>query len=352
MALYRASGSLHVLALSGLHVSILFGAAAFLLLWVPDRRWRVALGAALLFPYLFLAGWSPSLGRAVIMLAAGALGYLLDRDNRPWTCWPWLQRRSCWPTRCPPRNCLSSFLFWPCWGSSCWAGCSPGCSVRRCRGSSVCRVAVSLGAQAATTPLLLATFGAAYPGRRPARRCRCCRWSRCSSGAAWPAWLLSFLPVLPAPGRPLDSCTGRSWLSSGFSPVFRLSGRRGSRGTGFPWPRRGRLCCSCRPPAGAQRLNYDSPAEIRGTCSQELGMALKKRWGQNFLVNRGRAGTGSWSWWIPRPEETVWEIGPGLGCLTAGAAEAMPPGRGLRDRPRPAAFPGGQLAAGAGAGGR
>ncbi len=63
-------------------------------------------------------------------------------------------------------------------------------------------------------------------------------------------------------------------------------------------------------------MNYDSPAEIRETL-EALGITLKKRWGQNFLINRGvrdrilellEAGR----------DEAVWEIGPGLGCLTAG----------------------------------
>jgi 16S rRNA (adenine1518-N6/adenine1519-N6)-dimethyltransferase len=65
-------------------------------------------------------------------------------------------------------------------------------------------------------------------------------------------------------------------------------------------------------------LNYDSPAEIRAALA-ELGVALKKRWGQNFLVNRaarerilGLLDAG--------PTEAVWEIGPGLGCLTASLA--------------------------------
>jgi 16S rRNA (adenine1518-N6/adenine1519-N6)-dimethyltransferase len=63
-------------------------------------------------------------------------------------------------------------------------------------------------------------------------------------------------------------------------------------------------------------MNYDSPAEIRGTLAG-LGLALKKRWGQNFLVNRG-VRDKILELVDPRPEEAVWEIGPGLGCLTDG----------------------------------
>jgi 16S rRNA (adenine1518-N6/adenine1519-N6)-dimethyltransferase len=61
-------------------------------------------------------------------------------------------------------------------------------------------------------------------------------------------------------------------------------------------------------------LNHDSPAEIRAVLERR-GIALKKRWGQNFLVNRGArerlvalldASAGC----------RCWEIGPGLGAMT------------------------------------
>jgi 16S rRNA (adenine1518-N6/adenine1519-N6)-dimethyltransferase len=61
-------------------------------------------------------------------------------------------------------------------------------------------------------------------------------------------------------------------------------------------------------------MNPDSPAEIRALLA-ERGLALKKRWGQNFLVNRGARerlvsllGAG--------PGDLAWEIGPGLGSMT------------------------------------
>jgi 16S rRNA (adenine1518-N6/adenine1519-N6)-dimethyltransferase len=62
-------------------------------------------------------------------------------------------------------------------------------------------------------------------------------------------------------------------------------------------------------------VNYDSPADIRRTLA-DLGVTLKKRWGQNFLINRG-ARDRILELIDPRPGEAVWEIGPGLGCLTA-----------------------------------
>ncbi len=62
-------------------------------------------------------------------------------------------------------------------------------------------------------------------------------------------------------------------------------------------------------------MNYDSPAEIRAEL-ERLGVRLKKRWGQNFLINRG-ARERIVSLLDPQPADTVWEIGAGLGGLTA-----------------------------------
>jgi 16S rRNA (adenine1518-N6/adenine1519-N6)-dimethyltransferase len=61
-------------------------------------------------------------------------------------------------------------------------------------------------------------------------------------------------------------------------------------------------------------LNYNSPTEIRRVL-EALGVRLQKRWGQNFLVNRG-ARQAIVSLLEPESADTVWEIGPGLGTLT------------------------------------
>jgi 16S rRNA (adenine1518-N6/adenine1519-N6)-dimethyltransferase len=80
-------------------------------------------------------------------------------------------------------------------------------------------------------------------------------------------------------------------------------------------------------------MNPDSPADIRALLETK-GLALKKRWGQNFLVNRG-ARERLVSILSPRKDETVWEIGPGLGAMTgmlaagAGRVFAFEVDRGL-----------------------
>jgi 16S rRNA (adenine1518-N6/adenine1519-N6)-dimethyltransferase len=61
-------------------------------------------------------------------------------------------------------------------------------------------------------------------------------------------------------------------------------------------------------------MNPDSPAEIRALLS-ERGLTLKKRWGQNFLINRG-ARERLVSLLELKGIETTWEIGPGLGSMT------------------------------------
>jgi len=67
-------------------------------------------------------------------------------------------------------------------------------------------------------------------------------------------------------------------------------------------------------------MNPDSPADIRALL-EVRGLALKKRWGQNFLVNRG-ARQRLVDILAPQSGETVWEIGPGLGSMTGLLAAA------------------------------
>jgi competence protein ComEC len=201
--LFRESGSLHVLALSGLHAAILIAVASFLLSWLPDRRWRAALSAVLLFAYLFLAGAGPSLTRAVLMLAAGALGFILDRDTRTLNL---LSLAAAAILLADPAaaadlsfqlsflSLLGILLLGP------WLRRRLSPPLPRFLGSAL---AMSLGAQAATTPLLLAAFGAAYPaGALAALLLIPLITVYIWAGLA--ALLLSVLPVPPLLAVPLD----------------------------------------------------------------------------------------------------------------------------------------------------
>lgn len=80
---FRESGSLHLLALSGLHLGVLYIFLSVLLRIIRDRRVRGLLASSLLLFYVFLVGWRPSLERAMIMLLMAGIGYVLDREPNP-----------------------------------------------------------------------------------------------------------------------------------------------------------------------------------------------------------------------------------------------------------------------------
>lgn len=65
----------------------------------------------------------------------------------------------------------------------------------------------------------------------------------------------------------------------------------------------------------AQGINYDSPADLSRLLDR-LGFSMKKRFGQNFMVNRdSRQRIVSLAGMIGGA--VVWEIGPGFGALTS-----------------------------------
>jgi competence protein ComEC len=82
---FRESGSLHLLALSGLHLGILYLVLGLLtpLRLIADRRIRRFAASVLLVGYVLLVGLRPSLERALVMLLAAVLGSLLDREPEP-----------------------------------------------------------------------------------------------------------------------------------------------------------------------------------------------------------------------------------------------------------------------------
>jgi len=91
---FAATGTAHLLAISGLHVGMVAAWAFFLVWWLLTRReaWivavpvrRVALGAGVLAAcaYATLAGWPLPAERAAMMLAAAAAAWLLRRHSEP-----------------------------------------------------------------------------------------------------------------------------------------------------------------------------------------------------------------------------------------------------------------------------
>lgn len=79
---FRNSGTLHVFAVSGLHVGLL-GVIALALLRQTGMRRGVSLWVVigLVFGYAFITGWRPSAARAAFMVAVFMGGALVDRES-------------------------------------------------------------------------------------------------------------------------------------------------------------------------------------------------------------------------------------------------------------------------------
>ena len=83
---FRRAGVSHLLALSGLHVSILIAALELFLRAVScPKRIRSVSVFVIAFGYLFFTGASPSIARAVLMLGVLTLGYYWNTDYDPLT---------------------------------------------------------------------------------------------------------------------------------------------------------------------------------------------------------------------------------------------------------------------------
>jgi len=160
---FLRTGSLHILALSGLHVTVLYGAAG-LLLWFLRHRWqRFAAATAVILFFQFLAGFMPSLLRATVMIVVGAAAVLLDRDREPINvlALSGIVLLLIDPFQCFTLSFQLSFLA--------LAGILVlGFLVQRPLSGTLPRfallaLAMSAGAQAATLPLVIAAFGSWYP---------------------------------------------------------------------------------------------------------------------------------------------------------------------------------------------
>ena len=79
---FSASGGAHILALSGMHLGILFMILTFLL---PTKRWpKISVLTELfaIWAFVFLIGFQPSLVRAALMLTIYSIARLLSRNTR------------------------------------------------------------------------------------------------------------------------------------------------------------------------------------------------------------------------------------------------------------------------------
>ena len=160
---FRRTGSLHILALSGLHVTVIYGIVIGALGFLRRPGLKFLLAAFVLLFYQFLAGFFPSLLRATMMILVGGVSLQLDRDAEPLNL---LSISGIAIVCVDPFQAFSlsfqlSFLA--------LAGIlALGPLLRRPLEGRIPRFilapfAMSVGAQIATLPLVAATFGSYYP---------------------------------------------------------------------------------------------------------------------------------------------------------------------------------------------
>ena len=173
---FRASGTAHVLAISGLHIALTGGAAMIAAAAVFGRRRQMYLlaPATVTWGYAALAGFSPSVTRAAIMFSVFLLGRALGRQN---AVLPALGFAAAVMVAFEPQIILSASFqlsFAAVAGIAIlspriWSALSSRFTVladRGHRGAGLIRplaatVVVSLAASVATWPLIAVTFGAA-----------------------------------------------------------------------------------------------------------------------------------------------------------------------------------------------
>lgn len=82
---YVAAGSMHILCVSGLHVGIIYLLASFLLSFLNRKKWQKLLKNSLLllliWLYAFIAGLSPSILRATLMISFVIVGEMIHRKG-------------------------------------------------------------------------------------------------------------------------------------------------------------------------------------------------------------------------------------------------------------------------------
>jgi competence protein ComEC len=160
---FLRTGSLHILALSGLHVTVIYGIVVGLLLFIRRKWVRFLIAAVVLLFYQFIAGFMPSLLRATVMIIVGGIALLIDRDREPLNA---LSLAGIVILLIDPFQAFTlsfqlSFL-------ALLGILTVGPLIQRPLSGHVPRfllmpLAMSVGAQVATLPLVVAQFGAYYP---------------------------------------------------------------------------------------------------------------------------------------------------------------------------------------------
>jgi competence protein ComEC len=163
VARFRASGSYHVLALSGLHVGVLFILVSACFSFLPGRFTSFWIGALFTLLYLGLVGPRPSLTRAVLMLIAAGCARVLDRDSDPLNCLALAAGLILLADPAAVYSLSFQLSFLSLLGILCLGG-----EISRILNPHLPPLinrllACSAGAQAASAPVLLAGFGVVHP---------------------------------------------------------------------------------------------------------------------------------------------------------------------------------------------
>ncbi|MEI8094745.1 MAG: 16S rRNA (adenine(1518)-N(6)/adenine(1519)-N(6))-dimethyltransferase RsmA [Spirochaetales bacterium] len=328
-ASFRDAGCSHVLALSGMHLSLL----ALVLAGALRRRAPplvvLLVTQAVLGAFCLLAGPIPSLYRAWMMaLADGLVRLNLGRpDPLDLLAQSFLLTVCLWPEMAGTLSLQLSFLSMlglSLWSRRCewalrpWMGRWGGATL----GSSV-------AALVATLPLTVGLFGEVH-------------WTGLLLSAPLVAltnlYLFLTLAVL---GLGLAGLLGfLPWVPELMRFLYDLI--FGLTGWGAGWPAlSGPLVALCAGAAALGRLGvflynrhhrggpmpvslrYDSPTDLQAFLDSR-GFNALKRWGQNFLINPGARAQIVAALDL-QPGEPVWEVGPGLGALTHHLVEAGHP---------------------------
>jgi competence protein ComEC len=160
---FQRTGSLHILALSGMHVTVLYGMVGGLLFFLRDRRAAFIAATGILLFYQFIAGFMPSLLRATVMIVIRGAGTLKDRDAEPMNL---LGLAGIVLILMDPFQVFSvsfQLSFLAIAGMLTLGALAQRPLAGRIPPFALLPLALSLGAQGATLPLVVGQFGAYYP---------------------------------------------------------------------------------------------------------------------------------------------------------------------------------------------
>ena len=160
---FRKTGTVHLLAVSGLHVGILYFIVVMLLKPFRSNTVKWVIGTFFLIGYLFVVGPKPSLMRATAALILAGLAGLWDRDPDALNILGLVFLILLVLTPYSLFSLSFQLSFTACLGML-----TVGRGLNRCMESTVppfirLPLCYSIGAQAATLPIVLSEFGVYYP---------------------------------------------------------------------------------------------------------------------------------------------------------------------------------------------